>query len=74
MRRTAIGTAAAAMAMALLASCGGVTVSSECRQRITDCMRTCPAPAIDGRSDRGFHAPADTRSDCERTCQEICYP
>jgi hypothetical protein len=64
----------AILAVPVLASCGGVTVSDSCHQRINDCTRTCPASTLDTRSDRGFVTPTDTRSDCERRCQEICYP
>jgi hypothetical protein len=64
----------AILAAACLASCGGVTLSDSCRQRINDCLRTCPASQIDRNSDRGFNQPADTRSDCERRCQGMCYP
>ncbi len=62
-----------AIGMVLLASCGGATISDSCKQRINDCMRTCPATEVNRSSDRGFATPADTRPDCERRCQEICY-
>jgi hypothetical protein len=63
----------ALMCVATLVSCGGLTVSASCRQRINDCARLCPANTVDTRSDRGFETVADTRTACERRCQEICY-
>lgn len=62
------------LAVALLPSCGGVTISDACRQRINDCTRSCPASTIDRPADRGFTQPTDTRTECERRCGQGCVP
>ena len=64
----------ALLALVSLASCGGATISDACRQRMNDCMRTCPATTIDRPYDRGFMQPADTRSECELRCRQGCVP
>lgn len=67
--------ALAAVALVLVAaSCGNAVVTDECRRRISDCQARCPPGTTDVHPERGFGIPIDTRSDCERRCQELCYP
>jgi hypothetical protein len=58
----------------LVWGCAPMTVSDECRRRIDDCIRSCPARQTTEFSGE-YRGLSDTRSECERRChREACYP
>lgn len=58
----------------LACGCASMTVTDECRQRIDDCIRSCPARQTTEISGDFMGLP-DTRSECERRChRQACYP
>ena len=61
------------IALILACGCAPVAVTSECRQRIDDCIRSCPA-TLATTVPGGSTDLADTRSECERRCHQACYP
>lgn len=67
-RRLALG-----IVLVLGLGCAPVTVTSECRQRIDDCIRSCPASQSKAVP-AGQPGLPDTRSECERRCHQACYP
>ena len=56
-----------------VASCAHVTPDSECRTRVNDCLAKCRVqPSVFEREGAFQSMPMDSRSPCERQCQDQC--
>ncbi len=67
---------AGVLIMTAVAACSGPQRSAECRSRINDCLNSCESRG-DGlgpvESEQQFSSSDDIRTDCERSCHNLCY-
>jgi len=54
-------------------SCAHVTPDSECRTRVNDCLAQCQGqPSVFEKEGPFQSLPMDSRSACEKQCQDLC--